>query len=264
MDDRRVGLVIRALRRRRAWRQSDLAAAARVSQQLVSAIERGHLDTVANRTLRHILGLLDARCEIDVRWRGGTLDRMLDEGHARLIDATIALLAQMGWLWAVEVTYSIFGERGSVDVLAFHPRTGSLLVIEVKTELTSIEETLRRHDTKVRLAAGIARDQLKWQPTSISRLLVLPESTTARDQLARHARILDSVLPSQNIAVRRWLAAPSGSLQGRLFFRITNPRGRKQEPRGSHRVRRPKPVSNHARESAKLLTGLGSDGPDRP
>lgn len=257
MDDRRVGLIIRALRRRRGWRQSDLAAAADVSQQLVSAVERGHISTIAHGTLRKIFGELDARCEIDVRWRGGHLDRMLDEGHARLIDATIALLIEMGWLWAVEVTYSIFGEHGSVDVLAFHPATGSLLVIEVKTELTSIEETLRRHDAKVRLAARIARDQRKWQSTSTSRLLVLPESTTARDQLARHARILDSVMPSQNVAVRRWLAAPSGSIQGRLFFRITSPSGRKQEPQGSHRVRRPKSGSNHARASTNALLGRG-------
>lgn len=258
MDDRRVGMVIRALRLRRGWRQLDLASAAGVSQQLVSTVERGHIDSIAHGTLRRILGELDARCEIDVRWRGGRFDRMLDEDHARLVDAIVALLAQMGWLWAVEVTYSIFGERGSIDVLAFHPPTGSLLVIEVKTELTSIEETLRRHDAKVRLAARIARDQRKWQSKTTSRLLVLPESTTSRDQLARHARILDSVLPAENIAVRRWLTAPSGSLQGRLLFRITSPRGGKREPSGSHRVRRPNPSSSQARPSTNPAADKGS------
>ena len=185
---------------------------------------------------------------------------MLDEGHARLIDATIALLAQLGWLWAVEVTYSIFGEYGSIDVLAFHPPTGSLLVIEVKTELTSIEETLRRHDAKVRLAAGIARDQRKWQPKSTSRLLVLPELTTTRDQLTRHARILGSVLPAENVAVRRWLAAPSGSLHGRLICRITSPRGRKREPQGSHRVRRPIPSPGPASASTNYDFGRAPSG----
>ena len=252
MDDRRVGLVIRALRRRRGWRQVDLASKARVSQSLISLLERGHLDTITHGTLRRILGKLDARCEIDVRWRGGHLDRMLDEGHARLIDATIAFLAQMGWLWAVEVTYAIFGEYGSIDVLAFHVQTGSLLVIEVKTELTSIEETLRRHGAKVRLGPQIARDQQKWRARSTSRLLIMPESTSTRDQIARHARILDSALPAENVAVRQWLKAPSGTLGGRLFFRITSPGGGKREPGGSHRVRGRNPSSVHAGLSTNL------------
>jgi predicted transcriptional regulator len=39
VDDRRVGLVIRALRRRRGWRQVDLAAAASVSQSLIARAE---------------------------------------------------------------------------------------------------------------------------------------------------------------------------------------------------------------------------------
>jgi transcriptional regulator with XRE-family HTH domain len=253
VDDRRVGLIIRALRRRRGWRQSDLAVAAGVSQQLVSTIERGHVDTVAHGTLRRLLGALDARCEIDVRWRGGSLDRTLDENHARLVGATVALLAQAGWLSAVEVTYSVFGERGSIDVLGFHDQTGSLLVIEVKTEITSIEETLRRLDEKTRLAGQVARDRLQWRSGGTSRLLVLPETSTSRERVARHAGVLSSGLPAENVAVRRWLAAPSGSLHGRLFFRITNPRGGKETLGTSHRVRRPADRSNAARASTNSV-----------
>ena len=63
-----------------------------------------------------------------------------------------ALLEAEGWLTAAEVTYSGYGERGSIDLLAFHPATRTLLVVEVKTEIASVEETLRRHDAKVRLA----------------------------------------------------------------------------------------------------------------
>jgi hypothetical protein len=128
-----------------------------------------------------------------------------------------------GWQSAVEVTYSVFGEHGSIDVLGFHRSTGSLLVIEVKTELTSIEETLRRHDEKVRLAAGVAQDRLQWRSTSTSRLPVLPESSTARGRLARHAGILDSFLPAENVAVRRWLAAPSGRLRGACSSKLPTP-----------------------------------------
>jgi hypothetical protein len=40
------------------------------------------------------------------------------------------------------VTFSIYGERGSIDLLAWHSETRTLLVVELKSELTSIEETL--------------------------------------------------------------------------------------------------------------------------
>ena len=235
-----------------------------VSQQLISSIERGHVDTIAQshappdprsarRPMRDRRALAGRNSRSDARRRPCSADR----GDRSLN------CEQVGWLWAVEVTYSIFGERGSIDVLAFHRPTGSLLVIEVKTELTSIEETLRRHHAKVRLAARIAREQCEWQSTSTSRLLVLPESSTTRDRIARHARVLDSVLPAENVAVRRWLAAPSGPMQGRLFLPITSPRGRKQGLQGPHRVRRPDPSPNRARPGTPTLTNLRSHSPSR-
>jgi hypothetical protein len=40
----------------------------------------------------------------------------------------------------LEASYSIYGERGSIDILAGHATTRSMLVVEVKSELMSIEE----------------------------------------------------------------------------------------------------------------------------
>jgi len=157
MDDWRVGLIIRALRRRRGWRQSDLASRSGVSQPAISLVERGHVDTMSLRAARRILLALEIRGELDLRWRGGTLDRTLDEGHAALAGIVVRSLATYGWESAVEVTYAIYGERGSIDLLAFHRATSCLLVIEVKTELTSIEETLRRQRRDPALAQRAER-----------------------------------------------------------------------------------------------------------
>ena len=44
MDDRRLGLVIRALRRRHGWRQQDLATYSGLSQSAISRVEAGHID----------------------------------------------------------------------------------------------------------------------------------------------------------------------------------------------------------------------------
>jgi transcriptional regulator with XRE-family HTH domain len=237
MDDRRIGLVIRGLRRRRGWRQSDLGAASHVSQTTISAVERGHLDTLSVRTFRQILAALDARGELEVRWRGGQLDRMLDEDHALLVGRVVEVLERYGWETAIEVTYAVFGDRGSIDVLGFHRPTGSLLVIEVKTQLTSVEETLRRHDEKVRLANRVAADRFGWRASTTSQLLVIAETRTARGSVQRHARVLDAALPAENVAVRRWLAAPSGRIRGRWFLPISDPRAAIPRLGGGDRVR---------------------------
>jgi hypothetical protein len=42
------------------------------------------------------------------------------------------------------VSFSIFGERGLIDILAFHQPTGMLLIIELKTELMLDPCTVRR------------------------------------------------------------------------------------------------------------------------
>lgn len=238
VDDRRVGLIVRMLRRRRGWRQHDLAAHSGLSQSFVSQLERGHVDRLSVGTLRLVLGALDARAEVEIRWRGGDVDRLLDVRHAALVGEIVGRLRQSRWLTAVEVTYAKFGERGSIDVLAHRPESGALLVVEVKSELTSLEETLRRVDQKVRLAPEIARERLGWTAVGpASRLLVLPESSTSRDRLKMHAVVLDSTLPVRGLALRRWLEEPVGPVAGIRLLRNINPGAGMRCPGGSHRMR---------------------------
>ena len=172
--------------------------------------------------LRSIFRALDAEVVVFVRWRGGSLDHLLDARHASLAESTIERLVGAGWSVQPEVSYSVYGERGSIDLLAWHEATRTLLVIELKTEITSIEETLRRHDSKVRLAPGIARERFGWDPAVISRLLVLPEDRTARRRIEEHRATFRRVYPLANAAVKRWLSDPQGSMAGILFLPDTN------------------------------------------
>ena len=244
VDDRRIGATVRALRRRRSLRQRDVADSARVSQSLISLIERGHLDAVALRTLRRVLAAVDARGELQVRWRGGELDRLLDERHAELVGATVTELGSHSWACAVEVTYARYGERGSIDILAFHAGAGALLVVEVKSELTSLEETLRRLDQKVRLGTSIAAEARGWDARSTSRLLVLPETTGSRDRMARHAAVLDVAFPTRGVALRTWLREPVDVCSGIRLLRVTTPGSRTGSRGGSHRIRAPRNDAN--------------------
>jgi hypothetical protein len=203
-------------------RQQDLAREAACSQDQISLLERGRIDRMSLWRLRSIFRALDAEVVVFVRWRGGSLDHLLDARHAFLAESTIERLLGAGWAVQPEVSYSVFGERGSIDLLAWHESSRTLLVIELKTELTSIEETLRRHDSKVRLAPGIARERFGWDPALVARLLVLPEDRTARRRIEEHCATFRRAYPLRNAAVKRWLSDPRGSMAGILFLTDTN------------------------------------------
>jgi transcriptional regulator with XRE-family HTH domain len=238
MDDVRVGRILRALRRRRGWTQKELGRRANVSQQAISLIERGHGGRLAVETVRRVFAALDARWEPTVSWRGGDLDRLIDAEHARLVGEISRRLADAKWEVAVEVTYSDFGDRGSVDVLAARADAQAMVVVEVKSELTTIEATLRKLDEKVRIVQGsLGRGRFGFRPRSVGRLVVLPSTDAARprDERSTHEHAVG--LPDRGGRVRSWLRAPGGDLAGILFVSNTNPGGVTAKGGGSKRIR---------------------------
>jgi transcriptional regulator with XRE-family HTH domain len=253
VNDPRLGASIRALRRRKGWRQRDLSSVVGVSQSVISRIEAGHIDQTTVATLQAVARGLDATFVPELRWRGGALDRLLDERHAALVGATVAMLNRHGWQADVEFSYSHFGERGSIDILGWQPASAALLVVEVKTELMSIESTLRKLDEKVRLAPIVAPRPAAVadpgpvapprRPRAVGRLLVLPDTTTSRRHLARHGGILDTALPIRGTDVRAWIRRPIGSVAGVILIpEGPDIRGPNAKRGGTtpHRIRRPR------------------------
>lgn len=217
MDAIRFGLGIRALRRRRQWTQAELASRAGLSASAVGRLERGRSDRVTVRTLDGVAAELGGRVEVRLLWNGEGLDRLLDQRHASLVDSTLELLVGAGWSTAVEVSFAICGERGSIDVLAFHPQTGSLLVVEVKSVVPDLQAMLVSLDRKGRLAREIARER-DWHAQTVTRLLVLPDDRTARRRVAALGRTFGTALPARTVEVRRWLKSPAGANHGVLFL----------------------------------------------
>ncbi len=231
MDDRRVGLLVRALRRRRGWRQVDLAAAAGVSQATISRLERGFLDQLTTRGLRQVLAVLEVRCDIDVRWRGGAGDRLIDERHATLGVRVTTILHGLAWQVLPEVTFQHYGERGSIDLLGLRAASRAACVVELKSAVHSYEEMQRTLDVKSRLVAEVVWRQQGWRPRHVGTVLVLEGTTTNRRRLraieslvraglpasARDV-IVRAGLPASARDVRRWLADPCGPMRGLWFL----------------------------------------------
>ncbi|MBA2719964.1 MAG: helix-turn-helix domain-containing protein [Chloroflexi bacterium] len=266
MTDQRFGAVIRFLRIRRRWRQQDLADRARVSQSVVSRMERGHFGSVSLDKIRAVAAALDIRVDINARWRAGDLDRMLAAGHSALHEAVARRLLHLdGWEFAPEVSFSKFGERGVIDILAWHVASTSLLVIELKTELVDFNEMLGTLDRKRRLAAEIARER-GWleRAASVSVWLIVADSSTSRRRAADHATMLRAALPLDGRAIRSWLARP-GSATGCLSFWSTGHAGTGTPPSAlirstRHRIRVP-PTREQARTPARPSA---SEAPEAP
>jgi transcriptional regulator with XRE-family HTH domain len=223
MTDQQFGALIRFVRIRLRWRQCDLARRASVSQTIVSRIERGHLGSVPLDTIRRVAAALDIRVDVIGRWRGGDSSRLLNARHSALNESVIRALRRPGWSLAPEVSFSIYGERGVIDLLAWNSEQGTLLVIELKTEIVDVNELVGTFDRKIRLAVQIARDH-GWaieSGTAVSAWLIVSDTRTNRRRVQDHAGLLRAAYPGDGRAVRRWLANPHGAIRGLSFWPST-------------------------------------------
>jgi Holliday junction resolvase-like predicted endonuclease len=187
-----------------------------------------------------VFAALDASFDGIVGWRSGDLDRLLDDRHAATIEAVALILRTRGWLVIPEASYSEWGERGSIDILAGREEARAVAVFEIKTEIASVEETIRKHDQKARLAFhGLASKRLGWSPTCVGRILVVPEDATIRRVIARHDATFSAAYPLRSRAVRSWLETPGTSAAGVWFLSPKPGSAGSRTGGGPRRVRHP-------------------------
>ena len=247
MDDVQVGNAFRAIRVRKRWRQEDLSTKAGVSRTMIVRIEHGQLGSVPLGTIRRVANALDARFDTVVRWQGGDLGRLINARHAALHEAMALLFASLvGWVAEPEVSFSIYGERGIIDVLAWNPARRILLVIELKTEFVDVNELMGSVDRKRRLAALIAHER-GWDPVAIGAWVVLPDNRTNRRALAAHETVLRAKFPVDGRRVRTWLRRPDGPLDALSFLPSVHMVGVRRDLAPVGRVNRPRAGGARAR-----------------
>ena len=224
MTDKEIGRAIRAVRLRKRLRQIDVARAAEISQQTVSRIERGALGEVSLPIIRRVADAIDARLVLGLNWQAADLDRLLGARHSGMHEALAGIFSGLPeWVALPEVSFAIYGERGVIDILAWHAPTRSLLVIELKTELADIQATLGTFDRKVRLARAIAKER-GWDAKTVSAWLVVADGSTNRRRVAAHSATLRAALPDDGPAVRAWLRQPVAQVRALSFLSASGAR----------------------------------------
>lgn len=237
MDDLSVGLALRRIRLRRNERQVDVAGRAAVSASTYSEIERGNLDDVTLRTLRHVCRALEVRLDLVPRWRGGDIDRLVHGRHAAMGSIVTARLRDAGWEVAPEASFNIYGERGIIDILAWHPARRALLVIELKTELVDPNELIGVMDRRLRLARRVAQDRGWADPATVSGWVVVADSRMNRRHAAAVRPLLRAAFPDDGRAVRRWIRQPERRLTALSFLSDSADDGAMQHLAPRKRVR---------------------------
>ncbi len=219
-EDERLGRLLRRIRRELSVTQEQLAELSGVPVEDICEIERGRIANVRVGRLRRVFAALDGRLYLNPWWKGAAADRLLDEEHAVLVERATAVLSRRGWRTALEVTFSEYGERGSIDLLGSHERLQAAAICEVKSAFGSLEDTNRSVDTKVRLAPVLCRKRFGWTPQHVGRLLIVRDEPINRRVVNDHLETMNSIYPERSRVVRAWLRKPDRAISGIWFLTI--------------------------------------------
>jgi transcriptional regulator with XRE-family HTH domain len=236
MNSSRIGRGMRAIRVRTNLTQQVVATRAGVPRGVVASLERGNIGRVRVEQLLAVATALRADVDLLLRWNGTDLGRLLNAGHSAMHELVVGMLATAGWAVVPERSFSIWGERGVIDLLAWHAATRSLLIVELKTEIVDVQRLIGTVDRYRRLAPEVARE-LGWVPATVSTWVAVAESPTNRRRLAEHVRVLRAAFPSDGRSTRGWLRSPSDPLHALSFLSDARVANRTAARSSRHRVR---------------------------
>lgn len=226
-----LGRLLRMVRIRRGMRQSDVAQLAGISPSVVARQERGVIRSV--HTLERHAAALDLRLDLRLSGRAGELVRLADEEHAAIVELIAGWLRGEGFVVELEASFSEWGERGRIDLLAYDPRTRLLVIVEVKTLLLDLQELLGSASVRERLASTIA-GRRGWTVDRVVTLLAVADGAVNRSVVRQHPALFAS-FTSRRLS-RRALAA-----EDRVMVWVTPARvARGSWIAGKQRVRRPR------------------------
>ena len=219
------GAAIGKLRRALGLTQRELGLRIGRSQTFVSAVERGvaRLDVRdAGALCRALGGTFVFGVEAPHMLGGG---RTVDAAHARCVAYVARWLGREGWLVEREVGIGGGSRPGWIDVLAFHPASRVLLVVEVKSEVLDVGQVERQLGWYEREAEVAAR-RIGWLPAAIFGCLIVL-ATEANDRLMRETRVaFAAAFPCRGRALAGILAGGPLPIGPRRGIALIDPRSK--------------------------------------
>jgi hypothetical protein len=204
----RIGRTIRNARLGRRWSQRRLAAASGSSQSEISRVERGSMVDLTFRRAIRILRALDVEPLLSLVPPRMTTPPIRDRAHARCVGTVARRLAMAGWTVATEVAVGGIRWRGFIDILAIHPVSGLLLIIEVKTELDDLGGLDRQIASYLEVAWGAASG-FGWHPRGATAIVLLLATRDNDHRLRANRDLFDASYALRSSALWSLVSDPS-------------------------------------------------------
>ena len=206
--------------------QAELAAAVGVSRAHIASIESGR----ANPSLDLAWAIAD-RLGIDLQLAASAplvVDRRRsDLVHARCAGYVERRMHGSGWLVAREVEVMLGRSHGWIDLLAFHPTSRLLVIVEIKTRIVDIGAVERQIAWYEREALDVAR-RLGWRPRRTSAWLLLLASDEVEAALSIHRELLRRSFPDRAPVMRR-IAANQSATAAKRGLALIDPTSRRRD-----------------------------------
>lgn len=219
---------IRQVRQAFRWSQRELAVRAGVSQSTVSRVERGLGANVDLDLVGRIVDVLGLRVHITAErpvLLGQTRQR--DLGHSAGVGYVARHLGEDRFVVATEVEVGEGRYRGWIDLLAWDRASGSVLVVEFKTELHDIGAVDRQLRLYEREAWAAAR-RLGWEPRRVASVLVLLHTSWNAAAVRDNRDVLAAAFPATAADVLEWIRAPATMPARGRGLAAVDPRARRR------------------------------------
>ena len=193
--------------------QSELAIAAGVSRSLVAGIETGRV----NATLDAVMRIGDALgLDLEVVGRRPVVVDPRPSGvvHGRCSAYVGRRLGRQGWSVRREVEITHGRWHGWIDILAFHPGSRTLVIIEIKTQIEDLGAVERQLGWYERAALDVAA-AIGWRPTAVVSWLLLLQSDEVEAALRRERDLLRVGFAHRARQMREVLAGAPPLAKGR-------------------------------------------------